>query len=77
MTWGIFKKIKDGFKNVINKVKPFVKDFADGFKWGWNKTKSVMEKLPVVGEVAGMIPKFDNSNNKVIDMFGSDGYYNS
>ena len=63
------------FKKLKGKVKEFAKDFSDGFKFGWNKTKSIMEKLPVVGNVAKIIPKFDNSNNPAIDYFGSDGYY--
>ena len=34
-----------------------------------------MEKLPVVGNVAKILPKFDNSNNPAIEYFGSDGFY--
>ena len=63
------------FKKLAGKVKEAAKDFADGFKFGWNKTKSVMEKLPVVGNVAKILPKFDNSNNPAIEYFGSDGFY--
>ena len=63
------------FKKLKGKVKEFVKDFSDGFKFGWNKTKSIMEKLPVVGQVAKILPKFDNSNNPAIEYFGSDGFY--
>ena len=63
------------FKKLAGKVKEAAKDFADGFKFGWNKTKSIMEKLPVVGNVAKILPKFDNSNNPAIEYFGSDGYY--
>ena len=63
------------FKKLVGKVKEAAKDFADGFKFGWNKTKSIMEKLPVVGNVAKILPKFDNSNNPAIEYFGSDWFY--
>ena len=62
------------FGSFFKKLKEGVKDFADGFKHGWNKTKSVIEKIPVVGKIAGKIPKFDNSNNPVSQYFGNDGY---
>lgn len=62
-------------KKLAGRVKSATKDFTDSFKYGWNKTKSIMEKLPVVGNVAKIIPKFDNSNNPVIEYFGSDGFY--
>ena len=62
------------FGSFFKKLKEGVKDFADGFKHGWNKTKSVIEKIPVVGKIAEKIPKFDNSNNPVSQYFGNDGY---
>lgn len=62
------------FKKLAGKVKSFAKDFADGFKFGWNKTKSIMEKLPIVGQVAKILPKFDNSHNPVAQYFKNDGY---
>ena len=62
------------FKKLGKKIKTVATDFANGFKQGWNKTKSVLEKIPVVGNVAGMLPKFDNSNNPVTQYFGGDGY---
>lgn len=74
MAWGIFNKIKKGLANFGKKVKEFANDFKDGFKHGWNKTKSIMEKLPIVGDVASVIPAFDNSNNPVTKHFGNDGY---
>ena len=63
-------------KKIGQKVKGFAKDFADGFKHGWNKTKSIVEKLPVVGQIASALPKFDNTNNPVSQYFGGDGYVN-
>ncbi len=62
------------FGSFFKKLKEGAKDFADGFKHGWNKTKSVLEKMPVVGKVAEVLPKFDNSNNPVTQYFGNDGY---
>ncbi len=62
------------FKKTIGKVKSFARDFVDGFRYGWNKTKSIIEKIPVVGDVARALPKFDNSNNPVLQYFGNDGY---
>ena len=62
-------------KKLGNNIKSAAKDFAEGFKFGWNKTKSIMEKLPVVGNVAKILPKFDNSNNPALKYFGNDGYY--
>lgn len=62
------------FKKIANKVKSFAKDFSDGFKYGWNKTKSILEKVPIVNQVAKIIPKFDNSKNPVAQYFGGDGY---
>ena len=64
------------FGSFFKKLKQFGKDFADGFKHGWNKTKSVIEKIPIpiVNQVAKILPKFDNSNNPVTKYFGNDGY---
>ncbi len=62
------------FKKLGQKIKKGFKDFADGFKHGWNKTKSVLEKVPVIGNVAKVIPKFNNKNNPVSKHFGGDGY---
>lgn len=62
------------FKKLAGKVKSFAKDFSDGFKHGFNKTKSIMEKIPIIGDIAKVIPKFDNSNNPVTKYFGNDGY---
>ena len=61
-------------KKLGNKIKNVANDVKDGFKHGWNKTLSVIEKLPVAGAVANKIPKFDNSNNPVTEYFGGDGY---
>ena len=64
--------------NIKSAAKDFAetcgRDFVHGFKFGWNKTKSIMEKLPVVGNVAKILPKFDNSNNPALKYFGNDGY---
>ena len=62
------------FKKLGKKIKQGFKDFANGFKHGWNKTKSVLEKVPVIGNVAKVIPKFNNKNNPVSQHFGGDGY---
>lgn len=62
------------FKDLWGKVKKFGKDVANGFKHGWNKTRSVLEKVPIVGQVASAIPAFDNTNNPVSQHFGGDGY---
>lgn len=56
------------------KIKKFFKDFANGFKYGWNKAKSIADKIPIVGEISKKIPKFDNSNNPVAKYLGGDGY---
>lgn len=61
-------------KKIGNKIKTIANDVKDGFKHGWNKTLSVVEKVPVVGQIANKIPKFDNSNNPVSQYFGGDGY---
>ena len=61
-------------KKIGQKIKNFGKDFVNGFKHGWNKTRSVLEKIPIVGDVASAIPAFDNSNNPVTKHFGNDGY---
>lgn len=76
---GDFKKNqKMAFGEFIKKlgqnIKNFANDFKDGFKHGWNKTKSIIEMIPVVGNVAKVLPKFDNSNNPVSQYFGGDGY---
>ena len=65
MGWGVWKKIKSFFKDVGN-----------GFKHGWNKTKSILEKIPVIGKVAQVLPKFNNENNPVTQHFKGDGYIN-
>lgn len=62
------------FKKLGQKIKKGFKDFADGFRHGWNKTKSVLEKVPVIGNVAKVLPKFNNKNNPVSQHFGGDGY---
>lgn len=62
-------------KKLGQNIKSFATDFKDGFKHGWNKTKSVIEKIPVIGDIAKQIPKFDNSNNPVTRALGGDGYY--
>ena len=62
------------FKKIGEKIKSGFKDFANGFKHGWNKTKSVLEKVPVLGKVAKILPKFNNENNPVSQHFGGDGY---
>ena len=62
------------FGSFIKKIKQFGKDFADGFKHGWNKTKSVIEKIPIINQVAKILPQFDNSKNPVTQYFGNDGY---
>jgi hypothetical protein len=36
---------------------PWYKEFANGFRDGWNGTLGVMSKVPVVGSVYGAIPK--------------------
>lgn len=61
-------------KKIGNNIKTFANDFKNGFKHGWNKTKSLIEKIPVVGEIAKKIPEFDNKNNPVSQHFGGDGY---
>ena len=61
-------------KKIGQKIKNFGKDFVNGFKHGWNKTKSVIEKIPIVGDVASAIPAFDNTNNPVSQHFKGDGY---
>ena len=63
-------------KKIGKGIKTFANDFKDGFKHGWNKTKSVIEKvpIPIVSQAAKMLPKFDNSNNPVTQYFGGDGY---
>ena len=61
-------------KKIGNSVKTFANDFKDGFKHGWNKTKSILQKIPVVGQIAQKIPQFDNSNNPVTKYFGGDGF---
>ncbi len=68
------KKIHMAFGSFFKKLKEGVKDFANGFKHGWNKTISVVGKIPVVGEIADKIPHFDNSNNPVSQYFGNDGF---
>lgn len=67
MAPGWWNKLKKGFNKFAN-------DFKNGFKHGWNKTKSVLEKVPLIGGIAKKIPKFDNSNNDVTKHFGGDGY---
>ena len=62
------------FKELKQKAKKFATDFKDGFKHGWNKTKSIIEKVPIVGNYAKILPKFDNSDNPVTKSFGGDGY---
>ncbi len=62
------------FGSFLKKLKNFAKDFKDGFKHGWNKTKSIVEQIPVVGQIASVLPQFDNSNNPVSQYFGGDGY---
>lgn len=61
-------------KKIGQKIKNGFKDFANGFKHGWNKTKSTLEKIPIIGNVAKVIPKFNNKNNPVSQYFGGDGY---
>ena len=61
-------------KKIGKKIKQGFKDFANGFKHGFNKTKSILEKVPVIGNVAKILPKFNNKNNPVTKHFGSDGY---
>ena len=63
------------FGSFFKKLKEFGKDFADGFKFGWNKTKSIIDKIPILNQVSKILPKFDNSNNPALEYFGSDGFY--
>ena len=35
----------------------FWDDFGRGFKKGWNKTKSVLDKVPIVKDISQEIPK--------------------
>ena len=63
------------FGSFFKKLKEFGKDFADGFKFGWNKTKSIIDKIPILNQVSKILPKFDNSNNPAREYFGSDGFY--
>ena len=62
------------FKKLGNSIKTFATDFKNGFKHGFNKTKSIIEKIPVVGKIAEKIPHFDNSDNPFTQYFGGDGY---
>ena len=61
-------------KKIGQKIKNFWKYFLNCFKHVWNKNRSVLEKIPIVGDVASAIPAFDNSNNPVTKHFGNDGY---
>lgn len=61
-------------KKIGDKVKTFATDVKDVFKHGWNKSMSAMENVPIVGEIASRLPKFDNSNNPVTRFYGTDGY---
>lgn len=61
-------------KNLGRKIKKGFQNFVNGFKHGFNKTKSVLEKIPVIGNIAKVIPKFNNKNNPVSQHFGGDGY---
>ena len=63
------------FGSWFKQIKDAAKGFADGFKYGWNKTKSIMDKIPVIGQVSRILPKFNNSNNPALEYFGSDGFY--
>ena len=62
------------FGSWMKKLKEGWNDFKDGFKHGFNKTKSLIEKIPIIGNIAKQLPQFDNSNNKVSQYFGGDGY---
>ena len=63
------------FGSWFKQIKDAAKDFVNGFKYGWNKTKSIIDKIPLVNQVSKMLPKFDNSKNPALEYFGSDGYY--
>ena len=63
------------FGSFFKKLKDFGKDFVNGFKYGWNKTKSIVDKIPIINQVSKIIPTFNNSNNPALEIFGTDGFY--
>ncbi len=53
---------------IWNKIKNFFKDFGKGFKYGWNKTRNFLAKVPIIGKIAEKLPTFKNTPDNWNDL---------